>query len=106
MLSLTLFWRSRLGVVFLCGCDMFFQIKKITRKVLTKFFRRRNMEQRIFFCDFMLNSYPADRFVWLDETAKDRRSDHRRMARAILGDRAYVEGHFDRGVRHSVYVSC
>ena len=39
------------------------------------------------------------------ETAKDRRTDHRTFARALLGHRAFVTGHFERGSRHSVYAT-
>ena len=87
-------------------------MKNITRKKVFKIFKRRVLADRERWCDLILNTYPLDFFVFVDETAKNRVTDHRTMARAVLGKRAYVQGHFDRGVRHawywenSVYLLC
>ena len=78
----------------------------ITRKKITKVFKRAVFKDREFFCKLMLDAYPLEFMVHLDETAKDRRTDHRRMARSVLGNRAYVRDHFERGKRFVAYDFC
>ena len=51
----------------------------------------------------MIRHIPADHIVFLDETAWDRQTSQRKVARAVIGNRAYVEDHFDRGNRNPVY---
>jgi len=65
------------------------QIEKVTRKVVTKVFRRRNLASRQRFVD-LLFTFPLDYFVFLDETAKDRRSDHRRIPHQSLQHRQHT----------------
>ena len=46
----------------------------------------------------------ADQIMYVDETATDRSLQYRKIARSVLGERAFVVNHFDRGTRHAAYV--
>lgn len=74
----------------------------LSRKKITKAFKKRVLSARKQYCDAILNSgWPVDYYLFWDETAKDRRSDYRLYGRAVKSKRAYAYSDFERGVRHS-----
>ena len=81
------------------------QIKRLTLKTLTKVFKRRVLSSREAHCVLMLSGgLTADQIMYVDETATDRSLQYRKIARSVLGERAFVVNHFDRGTRHAAYV--
>jgi hypothetical protein len=53
----------------------------------------------------LIRQFPVERFVWIDETAKTRSTDHNMYGYAGKGQRAYASADFERGRRLNVYAA-